>query len=296
MKAILLAILVGVVVLPSVGARGQEVQDDDLTPRGFFIRSRSKTAGTSGRAGGGQKPAKPAATPAVAAAPPAATPEAASPASTLEPAVEPAGVIALGYSVFRESPSGAPVRVDPASAFRVGDRLRLQLEPNVDGYLYVFATESGANPTMLYPDARLAGGANDVAAHGLVEIPSRHDPQHKWFKIAGPAAVERIYIVVSRERLPGVPTGDELVRYCAAYKGDCPWKPNEAVWARIVTLAGAPVEVSAIADAGRNQTQAEEEVLARKIVLSPDDAEPTVVATGKGPGGVLVSTVDIKHE
>ena len=90
--------------------------------------------------------------------------------------------------------------------------------------------------------------------------------------------------------------GDELVRYCSTYNGACPWTPSEAVWKGIASLAGAPVEVSAIADAGRDQTRKEEEVLARKILLAPDDAEPTVVASSKAPGGVFVSTVDIKHE
>src|SRR3982750_2771356 len=51
--------------------------------------------------------------------------------------------IGLGYSFFMRDQGGQAVRVDPAREFHAGDRIRLSLETNVDGYLYVFHTENG---------------------------------------------------------------------------------------------------------------------------------------------------------
>src|SRR5580765_7876720 len=48
--------------------------------------------------------------------------------------------IALGYTMFMRDVNGRAVRIDPAREFHNGDRIRISLEPNIDGYLYVFHT------------------------------------------------------------------------------------------------------------------------------------------------------------
>ncbi|MEJ7709797.1 MAG: DUF4384 domain-containing protein [Pyrinomonadaceae bacterium] len=80
-------------------------------------------------------------------------------------------------------PAGDAVRVDPTSEFREGDRIRLVLEPNTDGFLYVFHTENDAQPQMLFPDPRLDGGTNRVRAHVPCEVPSSREAneQLRWF-------------------------------------------------------------------------------------------------------------------
>lgn len=67
----------------------------------------------------------------------------------------PLPAIALGYTIFMRDMNGRAVRVDPAREFHNGDRIRISLEPNVDGYVYVFHTENDGPPEMIYPDARL---------------------------------------------------------------------------------------------------------------------------------------------
>src|SRR2546423_15609580 len=68
--------------------------------------------------------------------------------------------IGLGYTLFMREPSGRSIRVEPTREFHNGDRIRLALEPNVDGYLYIFDSEDGAQPKMIFPDARLDSGDN----------------------------------------------------------------------------------------------------------------------------------------
>ena len=49
---------------------------------------------------------------------------------------------------------GNAVRVEPSREFHNGDRIRISLEPNLDGYMYVFHSENDGPPEMLDPDAR----------------------------------------------------------------------------------------------------------------------------------------------
>ena len=53
----------------------------------------------------------------------------------------PQQAIALGYTMFMRDVNGRAVRIDPTREFHNGDRIRISLEPNIDGYLYVFHTE-----------------------------------------------------------------------------------------------------------------------------------------------------------
>src|ERR1041384_4824168 len=48
--------------------------------------------------------------------------------------------IGLGVTLFMRDTNGLAVRVDPDHVFRKGDRVRVLLETNSDGYLYIFNT------------------------------------------------------------------------------------------------------------------------------------------------------------
>ena len=95
----------------------------------------------------------------------------------------PSQAIGLGYTLFMRSPSGRSVRVEPGHEFHNGDRVRISLEPNIDGYLYVFHTEGDGPPEMIYPDARLDAGDNAIDAHVPMEVPSSEeaDESLRWF-------------------------------------------------------------------------------------------------------------------
>jgi hypothetical protein len=273
----------------------QDAPDESM--RAFYVASRPKVRKKP-------KPRRTAPTTTVGAQPAThgtgAAPNAAAHGATVEPVsgeAAPLVTLGLGYTLFKRSPNGAAVRAAPKRTFATGDHLRLQLEPNIDGYLYVFYTNNGKNPTMLFPDARLDGGRNDVEAHTLAEIPSRQHPRFKWFQIVGEPAVERLFVVVARDPIPGVPVAEELVRYCQTFPSACPWKPSSELWRGIEAMAGNPLRVDTMtADVGQAQAPEEEGALSREIVLSSTDAQPTVVAiSGSKDASMLVATIDIKH-
>ena len=100
--------------------------------------------------------------------------------------------IGLGYTLYMRDSGGNAVRVDPAQEFHAGDRIRLSLETNTDGYLYIFHTENDNNPEMLYPDVHLEKGSNRVEAHVPYEIPWNEPGVENWFKFDANPANERL--------------------------------------------------------------------------------------------------------
>jgi hypothetical protein len=73
------------------------------------------------------------------------------PAGPVEPLV-------LGYSILQEDKVVGSERIlltRSEKVFQLGDRVRLLIETNADGYLYVFNTLEGKDPEMIFPSYRL---------------------------------------------------------------------------------------------------------------------------------------------
>ncbi|HJU53426.1 MAG TPA: DUF4384 domain-containing protein [Pyrinomonadaceae bacterium] len=205
-----------------------------------------------------------------------------------------AGAIGLGYSLYMRDDQGNAVRVDPAREFRAGDRIRLALETNTDGYLYIFHTENDGEPQMLYPDVRLEQGDNRIQAHVPYEIPWNEPGVENWFKFDANPANERLYVVVTREPLPGVPTGDALVNYCGQNR--CPWRAPAGAWAQLKASGQAKVGVVKSKTYGQKQTQAEQVAVTRGIGLEQTAPEPSVIRMNASSNlPILITAVDLIH-
>ena len=211
----------------------------------------------------------------------------------------PLQAIGLGYTLFMRGANGRSVRVEPDREFHNGDRVRIALEPNVDGYLYVFHTESDGAPEMIYPDPRLDGGENWIEAHVPMEVPSAEESNEnlRWFVFDNNPATERLYIVVTREPLTSVPTGEDLVAFCATNKGKCPWHPSPDVWKQVQDATKADVKVVASQTFGQTQTEKEKVATTRGLGLDQSAPEPSVIrmnALTTAP--VLVTVLDLIHK
>lgn len=244
-------------------------QSDDATPRGTFLYTRPEK-----RTPRRNRPAPP-------------RPTAASDRS-----------LGVAYTLYRADKSGAPVRVDPQQVLYSGDRVRLVVEPNSNGYLYVFHAEEDGEATMLYPDDRLSSGANAVTAHVPVQIPSDQEPREdrQWFLVSGEPTTEHLYVVVAREPIAGIPTGKELLGFCAAYPKACPWQPPTAVWKAILERAADQPLVSRSSAFGQRQSAVERDAIERKISLREDAPEPSVIQISQSlVTGVVVARLDLAH-
>lgn len=202
--------------------------------------------------------------------------------------------IGIGYTLYMRDSTGNAVRVDPTQEFRAGDRIRLSLETNTDGYLYIFHTENGGVPQMLYPDVRLEKGDNRIEAHVPYEIPWNEPGVENWFKFDDNPANERLYVVLSKQPLPGVPVGSALVSYCGTNR--CPWQPPVGVWAQVNANIEAKVKVSKSKTYGQQQSNLERESTTRGIGLDQSAPEPSIIRmSASSDAPVLVTAVELIH-
>ena len=205
------------------------------------------------------------------------------------------GAIGLGYTLYMRDDNGNAMRVDPSREFRAGDRIRLSLEANTNGYLYIFHTENNAEPQMLYPDTRLEQGDNRIEAHVPYEIPWNEPGVENWFKFDANPANERLYIVVTRQPLPGIPTGNALVSYCGQNR--CPWRPPTGVWAQVQMQGQAKVGVVKSTSYGQKQSQTEQVAVTRGLGLDQSAPEPSVIRMNASSNlPILVTAVDLIHK
>ncbi|HYG11201.1 MAG TPA: DUF4384 domain-containing protein [Pyrinomonadaceae bacterium] len=315
----------------------QPPQDEEVTTRGAFLTTRPKTANKAepkASAGAGLAVTTPETTsaPAVAAnAPPrnskksiakpsgktvgrkpagkgavkneSASADGKTPvAETAVAATEAAKArpIGLGYTFFTLGDNGLAVRTDSARQFRTGEAIRIALETNTDGYLYIFHTENDGEPSMLFPDTRLKGGVNFVRAHVPYEIPSSEEDSEemRWFVFKDPPAAERLYIVLARQPLAGVPTGEALANYCYEAQHTCPWRPAAAMWTELkAAQEREQVAVSKVNDQGRARTTDEREATTRGLGLGAGAPTPSVIRMTASPNSkMLITAIDLIHK
>jgi hypothetical protein len=207
--------------------------------------------------------------------------------------------IGLGYTLYIRGSEGRPERVAPEREFKTGDRVRIMLEPNVEGYLYVFHTENNSEPQMLFPDARLSGGKNSIKAHVPYEVPLSfdQDSDNQWFVFEGEPATERLYIVVSRKPLSGVPIGNELIRYCGSNLENCVLRPTGPLWAEVKAKAEATVNMSKSKTQGQAQSSIEKDSIGKSISLNREAPTPSVIRIcNSSEADMLVTLIDLIHK
>ena len=139
------------------------------------------------------------------ATPPAPPPPVPTAAELYEQPSRPAGAASVGdgaptglmYRVMVPGPGDQPVAVDPNTPFRSGDRVVLEITPNVGGFLYMAQRGTDGSWEWIRPGW---GGAVDFTARGQrVEI-----PPGRWIDFDSTSGIERVFVYLSRERDDGV--------------------------------------------------------------------------------------------
>ena len=280
----------------AIAAQGPVEQDEDV--RGAFLTTRPKSAEKPKSSGPYKKPSRRRPKVVVANSGNVAKTnqtKAANPTSKTPIAQR----MGLGLTLFMRNASGLAVRADPTREFRKGDHVRLLLESNVDGYLYVFNTTDSGAPVMIYPDPDLDEAGNYIQSHVPFEIPSSvaAEERLRWFTFDAVPGIEKLHFVFSREPLAGVPMEDDLIAYCQADKTKCPWSPSAEVWATIQKEMSSTALLDKPTHLGKAETDVERLAVTRGIGLNRDDAEPSLImlsaATNKA---ILVATLELVHK
>lgn len=204
----------------------------------------------------------------------------------------------LGMTLFMRDSNGLAVRVDPDHVFRKGDRVRILLETNTDGYLYIFNTTNDGPATLIYPDVDLDDAGNYLQAHVPFEIPTSLSTEERlrWFAFDDVAGTEHVFFVFTREPLSGVPIEDELIAFCREAKDRCPIKPSPEIWTAVQKEMQEPLKTDKTQQYGRAQTAGETEATARGFGLAKDDPQPSLVMMASSTRSKLVATLDLIHK
>lgn len=204
--------------------------------------------------------------------------------------------LGLGLTLFMRDSNGLAVRADPARVFRKGDRVRVILETNADGYLYLFNTTNDGPPVMIYPDPQLDDGGNYIQAHVPFEIPASTSDEDRlrWFTFDEVAGDEKIFFVFTREPLKDVPLEDDLVAFCR--NSTCPIKPAEALWAQIQSGLKTPLKTDRSKEFGNAETAAEQQANTRGLGLAKDDPQPSLIMMATSNSSTLVTSLALAHK
>ena len=205
--------------------------------------------------------------------------------------------LGLGVTLFMRDSNGLAVRVDPDHVFQKGDRVRIVLETNTDGYLYIFNTTDDGPATMIYPDSQLDDAGNYLQAHVPFEIPSpaSADERLRWFAFDQLAGTEHLFFVFTREPLSGIPIDDDLIASCKDSKERC-MRPSDEVWAAVKTHMQEPLKTDKAQQFGAAQTSTEQQATSRGLGLSKEDPPPSLVMMASSPRSTLVATLDLIHK
>ena len=109
------------------------------------------------------------------------------------PAAYPLG---LRYSILRRTGADS-VEAGPDEVFHAGDRIRLRVETNSNGYLYIIHRGSSGIWKPLFPSAETAGGDNRVERGKPYDIPPGY-----VFTFDEQPGEERLFIVLTRQPEP----------------------------------------------------------------------------------------------
>jgi hypothetical protein len=204
--------------------------------------------------------------------------------------------LGIGLTLFSRDSNGLAVRVAPDRVFRKGDRVRILLETNTDGYLYIFNRTNEGPPVMIYPDAELDEGGNYLQAHVPFEIPAADasDERLRWFAFDENAGTEKVVFVFSREPLKDVPIEDDLITFCR--EGKCPWPVGNEVWELVQAQMQEPLKTDRSDSFAGAQTAAEHDASTRGLGLAKDDPQPSLIMMASSKKPTLVATLDLIHK
>jgi hypothetical protein len=178
-------------------------------------------------------------------------------------------------------------QVLPAQAFKGGDKLRVEIQTNFSGHVYIVDLEVTNKETtkyLLFPNPDNSN--NQLAADGTIKLQLTFDEQ---------PAQEMLYVVASHDRLDFLEAALRNPN-CSVAENRCKLDPSTAE--RVGRLLG-DTAFSSIAKAGgiypvRAEPQQESSVRVRGITLSPgkdkgDKSTYIAIPIGNGEDGRLKS-------
>ncbi len=171
--------------------------------------------------------------------------------------------LGLRYSILKYTGDDDYVEVDPEYTFHSGDKIRLRVQVNDAGYLYVVMQGTSGAWRVMFPAPEIDAGSNRVVPNREYDVPGRtrvfFDEQ---------AGTEKLFVVLSRQPLKEM---DQLI-----YELDNQKKGEPA------SASTVPKSMMASAAIGNSMVaQLRNGVMARDLVFEKvDESKPAPTAAG----------------
>ncbi|MGC4055071.1 MAG: DUF4384 domain-containing protein [Paludibaculum sp.] len=169
--------------------------------------------------------------------------------------------LGLRYSILKYSGDDDYVEVDPEHTFHSGDKIRLRVQVNDPGYLYVVMQGTSGTWRVMFPAPEIDSGSNRVVPNRQYDVPGRtrvvFDEQ---------SGTEKLFVILSRQPLKEM---DQLIYELDTQKTAAP-------------ASATPKSMMASAAIGNSTvSQLRNGVLARDLVFEKvDESKPAPSASG----------------
>ena len=101
--------------------------------------------------------------------------------------------LGLRYTILKKT-GDEQAEVNPDTVFHAGDRIRLSVQTNTDGHLYVVTRGSSGTWKLLFPSGEIEGGDNSIQKLVSYQIPAGYT-----FTFDEQPGEEKLFIVFSRQ-------------------------------------------------------------------------------------------------
>jgi hypothetical protein len=204
------------------------------------------------------------------------------------------GPLGLRYSFLRYDSSGDAEEVDADHVFHSGDRMKIRLETNSDGFLYIVMKGTSGSWRVMFPSKEYGNGDNRVRAGQVYEL-----PRNTRFAFTGKPGAERIFLVLSRRVVPDL---EELIY-------DLHGRPEPAGDERLAPVTTSEPPKTLLASLGtvddaligrlRNAVYARDLVFEKVDEKTPGDRKEKavyVVNKSTAADARLVADISLQHE
>jgi hypothetical protein len=119
--------------------------------------------------------------------------------------------VGIRFRIQQRDQDGTVRDVDTTTVFHSGDRVRFEVESNIDGYLYVIQKGSSGAVSTLFPDAAINQGTNTARRGMRYPVPG-----DEWFAFDQTPGEEHVMLILSRSPLKSLPAAKLSARPEAA--------------------------------------------------------------------------------
>jgi hypothetical protein len=150
-------------------------------------------------------------------------------------------LLTLQWHLIKRVSDTRRAEADPSKEFQTGDRLKLAITTNQNGYLYIISQPHDKDGVMLFPDLRINKGQNYVLRDTEYVVPSycpNLGQEDCWFKMTPPAGTETMIVIFSRDKITDLP--NEISTPYAPVKRDIVEQLIASSQQKVKQTSGAP--------------------------------------------------------